>query len=200
VRSFAFAWTGLAEGAVRDRNLRVHLALGVLAGAFAAVAPLAAGERAVLLLCIAAVISAEAANTAVEAIVDLVSPQWNERARIAKDAAAAAVLVLATGSVFAFAAIAGARLEALRAAWPALALPAAGAGLAALAAGLLPWPVRRPRGVDAAAVLVAAAGLAAVARSASSQAGTVAAALCLAIAISAARRREAARVRASPPA
>lgn len=174
---------------MRDRNLRVHLALGVLAGSFAAVVSLAPGERAVLLLCVAAVISAEAANTAVEAIVDLVSPVWNERARIAKDSAAAAVLVLAGGSVLAFAAIAGGRLETLRAAWPALALPAAGAALAAVVAAVLPWPFRRPRAVDAALALAAVAGLASVARAASSQTGTCAAALCLAISFSAASRR-----------
>lgn len=183
---------------MRDRNLRVHLALGVLAGSFAAVAPLAPGERAVLLLCISAVIAAEAANTAVEAVVDLVSPEWNERARIAKDAAASAVLVLAAGSVLAFTAVAEARLEALRATLPGLAVPASGAALAAVVAGILPWPFRRPRAVDAALALAGVAGVAAVVRAASSQAGTVAAALCLAISASAAWRWRAGRTAARP--
>jgi len=88
LRSFSFAWAGLAEGAARDRNLRIHLALGVLAGALAARAPLAPAERAVLLVCIALVVAAEAANSALEAAVDLASPGRDERARAAKDAAA----------------------------------------------------------------------------------------------------------------
>jgi diacylglycerol kinase (ATP) len=182
---------------VRDRNLRIHLGLGVLAGAFAAVAPLAPAERAVLLVCVAAVIAAEAANTAVEAIVDLVSPAWSERARIAKDAAAGAVLALAAGSVLAFAAIAAARWQDLAAAWPALRGVAVTAGLLALLAAFLPWRnPRNPAGaLDLVFTVLAAFGVADVARHASSQAGTAAVALCLAIAVSGARRKR----RLEPP-
>ena len=110
LRSFAFAWAGLAEGAVRDRNLRIHLALGVLAGAVAARAPLEPVERAVLVACVAAVVAAEALNTAIEAAVDLAAPGWDERARVAKDSAAGAVLVLAAGSVLVLVALAGPHL------------------------------------------------------------------------------------------
>ncbi|HEX9049066.1 MAG TPA: diacylglycerol kinase, partial [Anaeromyxobacter sp.] len=109
LRSFAFAWAGLAEGAVRDRNLRIHLGLGVLASALAARAPLEPVERALLLACVAGVIAAESMNSALEAAVDLASPRWSERARIAKDAAAGAVLALAAGSVLVLAAIVGPR-------------------------------------------------------------------------------------------
>jgi diacylglycerol kinase (ATP) len=179
---------------VRDRNLRIHLSLGVLAGTFSAVAPLAPAERAILLVCVAAVIAAEAANTAVEAIVDLVSPEWNERARIAKDAAAAAVLVLAAGSVLAFLAIVLGRWDALVEAWPALRGPALNAATLALVAGLLPW--RNPRiSADADGVLgvafgaFAVFGVLGVARVAASQAGTAAVAACVAVAISGARRK-----------
>jgi diacylglycerol kinase (ATP) len=96
-RSFGWAWTGLVETAQRERNLRVQLAAGVLVSSFAAVAPLAALERALLLLCVAAVVAAEAGNSALEAVVDLAAPGLDERARIAKDAAAGAVLALAAG-------------------------------------------------------------------------------------------------------
>jgi diacylglycerol kinase (ATP) len=158
----------------------------VLAGAFAAAAPLAPAERAVILVCIAAVIAAEVANTAIEATVDLVSPEWNERARIAKDAAAAAVLVLAAGSVLAFAAIAAAH----RAELPALASRALRSVLpwGVVAAGVLPHR-RSGRGLDAVLALLALATIADVAREASSQAGTCAVALCVAVALSAAWRK-----------
>jgi diacylglycerol kinase len=43
----------------------------------------------------AMVLAAEAMNTALEYLVDLVSPEYNELAGKAKDAAAAAVLILA---------------------------------------------------------------------------------------------------------
>jgi len=175
---------------VRDRNLRIHLAAGVLAGAFVAVAPLAAAERAVILVCVAAVIAAEVANTAIEALVDLVSPRWDERARIAKDAAAAAVLVVAAGSVLAFATIAAGRWGDLVAVAPALRGVALEAAVVAGSAAWLPWRAGgRTRILDA--IVAAAAGLALVRFSflASAQAGTVAMALCLAIAISGAWRK-----------
>ncbi len=187
--SFRFAWDGLAECALRERNLRIHLALGVLAGAFAACAPVLPFERAIVVLCVALVVAAESANASVEAAVDLASPGWDERARIAKDSAAGAVLALAAGSVLVFAAIVAARAEALRAALPTLALPAAGALAASLAAALLPAPFARRGAADLAIGAAGAAGLALVARGAEAQAGTVAAALCLAVSAGAAAKR-----------
>jgi diacylglycerol kinase (ATP) len=192
--SFRFAWDGLVEGAVRDRNLRIHLGLGVLAGAFAARAPLAPAERALLALCVAAVLAAEAMNSAIEAAVDLASPGFDERARIAKDSAAAAVLALAAGSVLAFLAIAGGRLGEL-AAWarsvrPAAAVALAAAALvAAVAAALLPAPGQRPRGIDMLLLAAGAAALAVLARGAASLTGVATAALCLAVAAGGASRR-----------
>jgi diacylglycerol kinase (ATP) len=194
--SLRFAWQGLAEGAVRDRNLRLHLGLGVLAGAFVARAPLEPAERAILALCVAAVVAAEAMNSAVEAAVDLAAPGWDERARIAKDSAAAAVLALAAGSVLALLAVAAGRLEALRewalglAAAEGLALAAA-AAVASVAAALLPAPAVRSRRADALLLAGGAAGLLVLARGAVSLVGIAAAALCLAISAGGARRRRA---------
>ena len=189
LRSFAFAWAGLAEGAVRDRNLRVHLALGVLAGAVAARAPLEPAGRALLVACIAAVVAAESLNSAIEAAVDLASPGWDERARVAKDSAAGAVLALAAGSVLVLAAIAGPRLRDLLEGGGLLGLPGAAAVLAAAATFLLPAPRRPSRAANLVLALVAIAGVAVVARGASGEAGSIAAALCAAIAIGGAARR-----------
>ena len=47
---------------------------------------------------IASVIGAEAMNTALEKVVDLASPEWHETAGQAKDAAAAAVLIISLGA------------------------------------------------------------------------------------------------------
>jgi diacylglycerol kinase (ATP) len=191
LRSFAFAWAGLAEGAVRDRNLRIHLGLGVLAGGLAARAPLAPAERAVLLLCIAAVIAAESLNSAIEAAVDLAAPGWDERARVAKDSAAGAVLALAAGSVLVLVALAGPHLGPILWASGALEAPGAAAVLAAAATSLLPAPRRASRVVDLALAAVAVAGVALVARGAAAPAGAVASALCIAIAAAGASRRRA---------
>ncbi len=53
---------------------------------------------AIVLSC-ATVIGAECINTAIESVVDLVSPDYHELAKRAKDCAAAAVLVCAIGAV-----------------------------------------------------------------------------------------------------
>jgi diacylglycerol kinase (ATP) len=188
-QSFGYAWNGLVETALRGRNFRIQLGLGVLVCAFAAVAPLAAGERALLLLCAALVLAAEALNSALEAAVDLASPGPSEGARIAKDAAAGAVLALSAGSVLVFAVLAGEIAPALAALAPRLVLPATGALGAALAAGLLPAPWPRPVAIDAALAIGGAAGVVPVAVAASSQAGTAGAALLLAVAFAAVVRR-----------
>lgn len=52
-----------------------------------------------LLLAVGLVITAELINTAIEAVVDLVSPQVHAYAQIAKDTAAGAVLVTAIMAV-----------------------------------------------------------------------------------------------------
>jgi diacylglycerol kinase len=194
VASFRFAFDGLVDGAIRDRNLRIHLALGVLAGCFGAAAPLLPAERAILVLCVAAVIAAEAANSALEAAVDLACPRPDERARFAKDAAAGAVLALAVGSVLVLLVVAGPRAAALRG-WVAALGPAGafrlagGAAVGALAAGLLPAPGRRPPLVDVLLAALGAAGLAAVALAAESLAAWVVAWLCLSVGATGAGRR-----------
>ena len=153
-RSVGHAWNGLIAAA-GERNMRIHLVAGILAGAFAALAPLDGVERALIALCTALVIAAEAGNTALESLVDLQGGPPSEPARIAKDAAAGAVLALAAGSVAVFLLVVAGRWDALRASWRELAPPAAaGLGLAVDAAILL---ARRPSRMGAS--LHAAAGL-----------------------------------------
>jgi diacylglycerol kinase (ATP) len=186
--SFAFAWTGLVEGALRGRNLRIHLAAGVLASGLAALAPLAPAERALLLACVALVVALESVDDALEIAVDLARPGPDEGARRAKDAAAAAVLAGAAGSVLALAAVVGPRAGEVLLAVEARPGGAWGAGVAALAAGILPWRAGRSALRDAALALAGLAGLAGLAAAADSQAGTAGAALCLAVALGAAVR------------
>ena len=55
-------------------------------------------EWIICVILFALVISAELINTAIETIVDMITMEKNEKAKIAKDVAAGAVLVLAIGS------------------------------------------------------------------------------------------------------
>jgi diacylglycerol kinase len=183
--SVSFAVAGVVESAGRDRNMRIHLAAGVLASCFAAFAPLAPVERAVLLLCVALVISAEVANSAIEAMVDLVSPGFDPRARLAKDAAAGAVLAVSCGAVAVFLCVAlPTRPFALARALP---LESSATLVAAASVGLLPLPGLR-RAAAAALAIAAAACLAALATRARSPGALGAAILLVAVAAEAARR------------
>lgn len=93
-KSFLFAIQGFRTAVATERNIKVMLA----AGACAVVAGLALRidlmSWAIILLCCGVVITAELLNTAVETVVDLVSPEFHPLAGRAKDIAAAAVWVL----------------------------------------------------------------------------------------------------------
>ena len=82
-----------------DRNLRIHLAATVIVAAAGAWCRLTAMEWAVIVLAIGLVWTAELINTAIEAAVDLASPEHHELARQAKDVASAAVLLAALTAV-----------------------------------------------------------------------------------------------------
>lgn len=93
-KSFLFAIQGFRTAVTTERNIKVMLAVGalaVLAGVVVGLDPL---SWAVVLLCCAVVIMAELFNTAVETVVDLVSPEFHPLAGRAKDIAAAAVWFL----------------------------------------------------------------------------------------------------------
>jgi len=96
LRSAVFAVAGVRQAWASQRNFRIEVVLGTVAVLVAlwVQAPLAP----VLLSC-ALVLSLELVNTAVEAVVDLVSPQPHPLAKVAKDAAAGAVLLAAAFAV-----------------------------------------------------------------------------------------------------
>lgn len=93
-KSFLFAIQGFRTAVVTERNIKVMLAVGALAVVAGLVLQIDLLSWAIILLCCAVVIMAELFNTAVETIVDLVSPEFHPLAGRAKDIAAAAVWVL----------------------------------------------------------------------------------------------------------
>ena len=106
-RSAAFAWAGVAHAYRTQANFRIEVACGVLACALAVAlhAPLAP-----IVLCCALVLSLELVNTALEALTDLASPDLHPLAKIAKDAAAGAVLVASLGALVVGAVVLGTAL------------------------------------------------------------------------------------------
>ncbi|RME82333.1 MAG: diacylglycerol kinase family protein [Caldilineae bacterium] len=98
-QSFRFAFAGLWHVLRTQRNARIHVAVTVAVVALGLFLRLSPPRWAVLALTIGVVFAAETMNTVVENLVDLVSPTFHPQAKVAKDAAAGAVLVLAMAAV-----------------------------------------------------------------------------------------------------
>lgn len=99
VESFDNALAGVIHALRTQRNFRIHCFMAVLVFLLGYFLPLSRVEMAVLILTIGLVLVAELVNTAVEATVDLVTAEYHHLAKIAKNVAAAAVLLAAGAAV-----------------------------------------------------------------------------------------------------
>jgi diacylglycerol kinase (ATP) len=155
--SFQFAARGVLDVAATQRNMRIHLVAAVLVATFGSAVPIGLAEQIGLLLGVFGVLAAEVMNSAIEAAVDLVTGEPDERARRAKDAAAGAVLAAAGGALAVFAVVLIRDWELVRSARESMGrVFAVGLPLAVLSA-FLAFPFRRPEGLD---LLAAATGAA----------------------------------------
>lgn len=89
-RSFGAAFAGIAAGWRGQANFRIEVVLGALA---LGVGLWVGADLVPILLVSALVLSLELMNTAVEATLDRVAPERHPLVKLAKDTAAAAVLV-----------------------------------------------------------------------------------------------------------
>lgn len=94
VESFRYALEGMREALRGERNIKVMLAMGVLAVIAGLLLHLDALSWVAIVLMIGMVLCAELLNTAIETVVDLVAPELHPLAKRAKDLAAGAVLAL----------------------------------------------------------------------------------------------------------
>ena len=101
LRSFVYAGRGIWFCIRHERNFRIHMVAAAYVLLFAPYFSLTRGEWAALLAIIGLVTAAEAVNTAVEQTVNLAAPGRRTRARVAKDAAAGAVLLCAAAAAVA---------------------------------------------------------------------------------------------------
>lgn len=97
--SFHYAFEGIAYAFKTQRNFKIHACVGVLAVALGALLRIDAPSWVAVVICIVCMFSAELLNTSIESVVDMVSPEYHELAKRAKDTAAGAVCLMAFGSV-----------------------------------------------------------------------------------------------------
>lgn len=98
LRSFKYAFRGIWM-LLDQPNARIHSIVAVLVLAAGACLGLSAREWTVVCICIGLVLMAEAFNSAIEALADKVSPDYDPLIGRAKDLAAGAVLLVVLGVV-----------------------------------------------------------------------------------------------------
>lgn len=98
--SFKYAWAGVSYAFRTQRNFRIHVGVAALALSLSLLLKLSVVKITIITLTIGEVLTMELLNTALESVVDLtVQQSYHELAKIAKDCAAAAVLISALVAV-----------------------------------------------------------------------------------------------------
>jgi diacylglycerol kinase len=97
--SFKFAFRGISDAVKSEPNLRIHFFIALIALLLAYFLGFNLTEWAILAMTIGTVIIFELTNTCIEKIVDLLSPEISEKARIIKDISAGIVLISALTAV-----------------------------------------------------------------------------------------------------
>jgi diacylglycerol kinase len=96
-RSFAFAFKGLAQ-VLKERNFKIQLLAALIAIVLGFILKISCGEWVSICICIGFVLVLEMTNTVIEQTIDLLHPDWNEKAGRIKDISAGAVLLAAITS------------------------------------------------------------------------------------------------------
>jgi len=92
-KSFKYAFEGIKITFKNEPNFRIQLILALLSIFLGIILKISQIEWLILITVIFLVLLLELINSSLEALVNLVSPEINEKAKIAKDTAAGAVLI-----------------------------------------------------------------------------------------------------------
>ena len=95
IKSFKYAIEGIITSFKQEKNMKIHILIMIcviIAGILLKIEKI---EWIICIILFGIVLSAELFNTAIEQAVDLAMPEKNEKAKIAKDVSAGAVLITA---------------------------------------------------------------------------------------------------------
>jgi len=98
--SFRNAFAGLWWAVTTQPNFRIHIFFTIAAVCLGWYVTLSSVEWTVIVFTIVLGLSAEMINTAIEAMTDLITKEWREEAKVAKDVSAGMMLTVALGAVF----------------------------------------------------------------------------------------------------
>ncbi len=98
INSFKNAFNGMIVSFKQERNMKIHISIMFLVILLGIIFKIKTVEWIICIICFALVIGGELFNTVIEITVDIAMPNFNEKAKKAKDISAGAVLVLAIAS------------------------------------------------------------------------------------------------------
>ncbi|MGI6705280.1 MAG: diacylglycerol kinase [Clostridia bacterium] len=99
IDSFNDAIEGLIHSFVSEKNMRFHFIIAIGTLVLGILAKVGKTETILLFITITLVIGMEMINTAIEAVVDMITPKYHPLAKIAKNVAAGAVLLSAINAI-----------------------------------------------------------------------------------------------------
>lgn len=92
-KSFGYSFEGLKYAYINEQSMTIHMFTSVIVVLMGFLFKITTTEWILAFVVIGVVMGTELLNTAIEAVVDLVSPEKHYLAKIAKDTASAAVFV-----------------------------------------------------------------------------------------------------------
>lgn len=98
-RSFGYAFEGIFCGIRKERNMKIHCIAAICVVIAGVIFKISRIEWCLCLILFGMILSLELVNTAMEAVVDLVTEEYRPLAKLAKDTAAGAVLIAAIMAV-----------------------------------------------------------------------------------------------------
>lgn len=98
IHSFKYAVEGIISSFKTEKNMKIHIFMMICVIGLGIFFQISKIEWMICILLFTLVIGAELFNTAIETVVNIVMPDKNEKAKLAKDVSAGAVLVFAIGS------------------------------------------------------------------------------------------------------
>ena len=94
INSFKYAFSGILSSIKSERNMKIHLGFLVAVVISGIIFKISYYEWLICLILFAIVLAGEMINTSIETVVDMLMPYQDDKAKLAKDISAGAVLVL----------------------------------------------------------------------------------------------------------
>lgn len=98
INSFKYAFEGIKSSLRTERNMKIHFSMMILVIVAGILLGISTYEWMICIILFGMVIGGELVNTAIEEVTDLVTTEINPKAKLAKDIAAGAVLIMAITS------------------------------------------------------------------------------------------------------